>query len=218
MKATIQTQKGTGRRAARRVKSTLSCLLVALFGVILAGYVVAPPAARAQGADVQPLVDAFIAGENAHNVDAVTALFDDNATVDLATGPLQGKDAIRAWQQELADGHFSISVTGAVSISGSKANYPVTVALDAFRQLGLESLDGTEEMVVTNGKIASFIFAFTPESGAKFQAALAAATSVGMPTTGARNGGADLTMLLWALLGSLGLFATGYVLRRKATR
>jgi len=198
------------------VKSTLSWLLVALFGVILAGYVVAPSAVRAQGADLRALVDAFIAGENAHNVDAVTALFDDNATVDLATGPLQGKDAIRAWQQELSDGNFSISVTGPVSISGSKANYPVTVALDAFRQLGLESLDGTEEMVAANGKIASFIFAFTPESGAKFQAALAAATSVGMPTTGAHNGGADLALLPWALLGALALCTTGYMLRRKA--
>src|SRR4051794_30062493 len=179
------------RSVSRRMKGALSWLLVALFGVLFAGYIAAPSGVHAQGADVQSLVDAFIAGENAHNVDAVTALFDDNATVVLATGPLQGKDAIRAWQQELSDGHFSISVTGPVSVSGSKADYPVTVALDAFRQLGFASLDGTEEMVAANGKIASFIFAFTPESGAKFGAALAAATSVGMPTTGAHNGGAD---------------------------
>jgi len=161
---------------------------------------------------VQSLIDAFIAGENAHNVDGVTSLFDDNATVMLATGPLQGKDAIKAWQQELSDGHFSISVTGAVSISGSTANYPVTVALDAFRQLGFDSLDGTEEMVVANGKIVSFTFAFTPEAGARFGAALAAATSVGMPTTG----GADLSMSIWALLGGVTLCTVGYTLRRKA--
>ena len=214
MKATTSAQNGMGGRAARQVKRSLSLLLVALFGVLLASYAVAPSAAHAQGADVRSIIDAFISGENAHNVDAVTALFDDNATVMLATGPLQGKDAIRAWQQELSDGHFSISITGAVNISGSKADYPVTVALDAFRQLGFDSLDGTEDMVVSNGKIVSFTFAFTPESGAKFGAALAAASNVGMPTTGA----ADFSMFTWALLGGLALCTTGLVLRRKAAR
>jgi len=192
----------------------MTWVIVALFGVLLTGFVAAPSAAHAQGADLRAIIDAFIAGENAHNVDAVTALFDDNATVVLATGPLQGKDAIRAWQQELSDGHFSISVTGSIEISGSKADYPVTVALDAFRQLGLESLDGTEDMVVANGKIVSFPFAFTPESGAKFQAALAAATTVGMPTTGVAT---DLSLVLWAILGSVALCAGGLVLRHKAT-
>jgi hypothetical protein len=188
-------------------------VIVALFGVLLAGHVAAPTSVHAQGADIASIVNAFISGENAHDVNGVTSLFADNAKVVLATGPLQGTDQIRAWQQELADGHFSISVTSQVNISGSTANYDVTVALDTFRQLGLAALDGTEVMVVENGKITSFTFAFTPDSAAKFQAALQGAGGPGMPTTGNQDSGT----YLWALLlGSLALCTAGYALRRKA--
>ncbi len=203
----------TGGSRAGQAKGTLSWLIAVLFVVLLAGHIAAPAAVHAQGTDPSTLVNAFIAGENAHNVDAVTSLFADNATVVLATGPLQGTDQIRAWQQELSDGHFSIVVTSPLSTSGSKTTYSVTVALDTFRQLGFASLDGTEEMVVDNGKISSFTFAFTPELGAKFQAALQAAGSPGMPTTGMQAGETNL----WALLlGSLALCAAGYALRRRA--
>jgi hypothetical protein len=180
--------------------------------MLLAGHAATPAAVHAQGADMTSIVNAFIAGENAHDVEGVTALFADNASVMLATGPLQGTDQIRAWQQELSDGHFSIQLTSPLNITGSKASYSVTVALDAFRQLGFASLDGTEDMVVENGKITSFTFAFTPEAGAAFGAALAAASNVGMPTTGSPSG----EIILWALLlAGLLLCATGYTLRRK---
>jgi hypothetical protein len=195
------------------VRTSLSWLIVALFGALLVGHAATPAAVYAQDADITSIVNAFIAGENAHDVDGVTSLFADNATVVLATGPLQGTDQIRAWQQELADGHFSIQLTSPLNITGSKATYSVTVALDAFRQLGFASLDGTEDMVVENGKITSFTFAFTPEAGAAFGAALAAATTVGMPTTGSPTEGAYLWV---ALLAGLALCTAGYTLRRKA--
>jgi len=203
----------TGRPLTGRLKRRLNWVIVALFGVLLAGLVAAPTGVHAQGTDMASIVNAFISGENAHDVNAVTSLFADNAMVSLATGPLQGTAQIKAWQQELADGHFSIVVTGPLSISGSKADYPVTVALDTFRQLGFASLDGTEDMVVDNGKITSFTFAFTPDSAARFQAALQGAANPGMPTTG---GQAGETILLLLLIGSSLLCVAGYAVRRKA--
>jgi hypothetical protein len=190
-------------------------VVVALFGALLGLSVAAPTGVHAQGTDLPSIVNAFISGENAHDVNGVTALFASNATVVLATGPLQGTDQIKAWQQELANGHFSIVVTSPVNVSGNKADYTVTVALDTFRQLGLQSLDGTEEMVVDNGKITSFTFAFTPDSAAKFQAALQStgAGSPGMPTTGSPDSGE----MPWTLLvSSLLLCVAGCALRRKA--
>ena len=120
-------------------------------------------------ASIDEMVNAFVAGLNAHEVDRVTSMFSDDATVVLATGTLHGKDQIKAWQQELADGHFSIEVTGPLNMFGSKASFDVTVGLDTFRQLGLASLDGTDEMAVEDGKITSFTFTFTPESLARLQ-------------------------------------------------
>src|SRR4051794_7780464 len=89
-------------------------LVLAVCGLLLAGLIAAPGAAHAQSLDTPAVVQAFLAGENAHDVNGVTALFAANATVSLATGPLQGTDQIRAWQQELADGHFAIQLTSPV--------------------------------------------------------------------------------------------------------
>ena len=177
-----------GRLPGGRLKRRLSWVIVALFALLLAGHVATPTGVHAQGTDMASIVNAFISGENAHDVNAVTSLFADNATVSLATGPLQGTDQIRAWQQELADGHFSIVVTGPLSISGSKADYPVTVALDTFRQLGFASLDGTEDMVVDNGKITSFTFAFTPDSRSQVPGGIYRALPIrGCPQRAARR-------------------------------
>src|SRR5690242_17062005 len=192
------------RRYARRTSAGVMALL-------LLGLALWPGVAHAQSMDPASAVTAFIAGENAHNVDAVTALFAADATVSLATGPLKGTDQIRAWQQELADGHFSIEVTSPVTVSGTKADYTVTIALDTFRQLGLASLAGTEDMVVENGKITSFTFAFTPEAAAMLQDAIArAGAAPGMPTTGDPASRVDL----WALLlGGLTIAAAGWAVR-----
>src|SRR5262245_18896577 len=117
-------------------------VLLLVCGLLVAAVVAAPAGARAQGMDTTAVVNAFIAGENAHDVDGVTALFTDNATVVLATGTLQGTDQIRAWQQELADGHFTIELISPLTISGTTAHYTVRVTLDTFRQLGLATVDG----------------------------------------------------------------------------
>jgi ketosteroid isomerase-like protein len=122
-------------------------------------------------ASIDEIVNAFIVGENAHEVDRVTSMFSDDATVVHASGTLRGKDEIRAWQQGLADGHFSIEVTGPLNMSGSTVNFDVVVGFDTFRQMGLASLDGTEEMAVEDGKITNFTFGFTPEAVAKLQGA-----------------------------------------------
>jgi hypothetical protein len=185
----------------------------ALLGMVLLGLLAGPAVAHAQSMDPASAVAAFIAGENAHDVAGVTALFTSDASVSLATGPLQGTDQIRAWQQELADGHFAIEVTSPVNVSGSKADYTVTIALDSFRQLGLASLAGTEDMVLTNGKISSFTFAFTPEAAAMLQDAIArAGAAPGMPTTGDPASQSDL----WALLlGGLTICAAGWAVRRR---
>src|SRR5512139_4033134 len=83
-----------------------SSLLVTLFLLASLSFSVFP--ALAQSTAPEDVARTLIAAEDSHNVDAAVASFADGAVVTLPTGVLDTPDAIRGWQQELADGHFRI--------------------------------------------------------------------------------------------------------------
>src|SRR5438874_462696 len=145
--------------------------------VLLAlGALLGPAAATyAQPNDPQGVVNALFAAENANNPEAAAALFAPEAVVTLPTGVLRGTAEIRGWQDELAAGSFHANV-GPLEVDGNTVRTAGNVELDLFRNLGLPIMESTWEILVQGGRITMFTFNFTPEAGAKFQAALAGAT------------------------------------------
>ena len=113
--------------------------------------------------------DALIADESGHDVDAAVTLFADDAVVTLPTGQMTTIDAIRGWQQELADGNFRIEPEGRF-VSGNTVSWTGDISLDRFRVLGIASLGGLWKLVIDNGKVKTFDFTFTPDALTKLQA------------------------------------------------
>ena len=107
--------------------------------------------------------------QNAHQVDAVLALFRDDAVVNLPTGVDATHDSILAWQEDLAQGNFHIWADK-IEAHGNHVNWTGEVALDRFRSMGLERLGGIWSLEIEDGKIKTFNFIFTPEAFAALQA------------------------------------------------
>ena len=122
-------------------------------------------------ADPLATVLALLAAENAHDVDAAVALFAPDATVDLALETRTGTAEIRAWQQELAAGHFYMEMLGAPEVAGDRVRFQNRLDLDLFKQMGLGTVEGVSTARVRDGKIIEYTFALTPESVARLQAA-----------------------------------------------
>jgi len=119
------------------------------------------------GIDALIVVQALLDAENAHDVEAAVALFSDDAVVDLAVETRSGKAAIRAWQEELAQGHFHMRMRNAPQVDGSHVRFDNTLDLDMFKQMNLGTVDGVSEAIVNQGKIISYRFSLTPEFAAK---------------------------------------------------
>ncbi len=121
------------------------------------------------------VADALITAEDTHDVDGAMALFAPNAVVTIATGDVYDTpDAIRAWQQELADGKFHIEAVGRY-VEGNTVHWTGDISLDLFRQMGIPSLGGLWDVTVEDGKVTVFNFAWTPEAGQMLQQAMGAA-------------------------------------------
>lgn len=144
-------------------------------------------AASAQ-TDAVSVARALIAAENAHDVGAAVSLFAPGAIVNLPTGPLVGTSQIEQWQRELAAGNFRAEITPPVAVTPEVVTFSGTVALDAFRRLGISPLEATWELTVQLGRITIFNFNFTPAAAARLQAALAGGGGAAQ-AGGAQSGG-----------------------------
>ena len=170
--------------------------------VVFAGLAVPPASAQttttsSTSTTVAPIPDAvtvartLIANENAHNVNAVVALFAPGAVVNLPTGVFATPAGILSWQQDLAAGNFHADITTPVAVTPEVVTFSGSVSLDLFRSLGISSLDSTWQLVIQLGKVTVFNFDFTPAATARLNAALAGAS--GPTTTVARAGTATGT-------------------------
>lgn len=126
--------------------------------------------------DPAAVATALIEAENAGDVEGAVALFHEDAVVNDANGQRVGVDAIREWQKGLAANHFKADIQPPV-VDGDTATFDGRLEFDPFRNLGIDSLDATWVLQVTDGKVQTFTFTFTPESGARLQEAIAQAQS-----------------------------------------
>lgn len=117
--------------------------------------------------DAIAVARALLAAENAHDVETAVSLFADDATVDLAVETRTGKEAIRAWQQELAAGGFHMELRSAPQATGDHVRFENRLDLEMFRQMGLGTVEGISEATVRDGKIVAYRFSLTPEFAAR---------------------------------------------------
>lgn len=110
---------------------------------------------------------------NAHDVERVVQCFAEDAVV--TTNPpmpgappmFRGKEEVRAFVQTVIPG-FHVRSAG-FRTDGERVTWRSTVAADAFRQAGADSIDCDTEAVVRGGRVTNFTVTFTPESVAKLQ-------------------------------------------------
>lgn len=152
-----------------------SAFLIVLLFVLGLSLAVVSVSAQSSPEDV---AHALIAAEDANDVDAAMAVFADDAVVTLPTGVFDTPEAIRGWQQELADGHFRIEAVD-VAADGNMVTWHGTVSLDTFRHLGIASMGGMWTLDIEGGKVKTFDFTFTPEAFTELTTGITAATLIG---------------------------------------
>jgi quercetin dioxygenase-like cupin family protein len=139
-----------------------------------------------QGTAPASVVQAYIRAVNSHNVDAVLALYADDAVHEVIPPPAGarsiyiGKAQIRQFYQQTVVNHDHLEVVGTPHVVGDKAMYTKRIASDSFRRLGLATVDASIVAIVQGGKFASYTAAVTPDSLAKLQAAAEAAAATAM--------------------------------------
>lgn len=83
---------------------------------------------------------------------------------------LIGKEQIRLWVQDQID-RRQREEAGPRQVQGNKLSWAGKVYREDWQQLGVSPLDVNQDAIVQGGKIRFFNTTFTPESGARSQAA-----------------------------------------------
>jgi hypothetical protein len=147
-----------------------------------------PTVIFAQAMTPEEVVMALIEADKTNDVEAGVALFADDAVytagpltpLDMPGPTIVGKDAIRAYWEAIVAKHVEVTR----EITGVEGNTVTTLSRyvdDDLRSLGLEFTEGTEELVVQNGKITNYTYTMSDESVAEVMAALPPQT---MPESG----------------------------------
>jgi hypothetical protein len=143
-----------------------------LYGIVVLVLVFAvAPGLRAQGSDPESVLKAREAALAARDFEAILGLFADDAVVVTSSGRLLiGKEQVRTWVQDQVD-RRQREEAGPRQAQGSKWSWAGEVYRDDWQKLGVSPLDVTQDAIVQGGKIKFFNTTFTPESGAKLEAA-----------------------------------------------
>jgi hypothetical protein len=161
---------------------------------------------RAQEGDTAAVFSQLADALNGGDVDAAMELVADDAVLTfvpdvMGTGPITGRDRIRAWYEGLVAQHIRAE-PGNLQVDGNRVTWTNKVWLDDFEALGITPVEYTGEGVVEEGKIKSYTETMTDVSLAEFQAAMSA-----LPATG---GTAPTAVLLpWLSIVALLLLVTG---------
>lgn len=163
-------------------------------------------AVHAQQTDPAAVLSNLADALNAGDVDAAMELVADDAVLRfvpdvMGTGPITGRDQIRAWYEGLVAQHIRAEPSN-LEVDGNQVTWTNKVWLDDFEALGITPVEYTGEGVVEEGKVKSYTETMSDASLAEFQAAMAA-----LPATG---GTAPTTALLpWISIVGLLLFLMG---------
>lgn len=103
----------------------------------------------------------LVARENAHDVDGAIALFADHALVMSSMDRFDTPAEVRRWQEDLAAGNLHLEPLE-FRCEGNTVRWDETIAVDFFRNLGLEQHEGSCEIVVHDGNITAFTLVCLP--------------------------------------------------------
>ena len=128
--------------------------------------------------DPESVVEAYIAAANAGDLEAILALYDDDAfhialpSPDGSAGVCVGKEQFTMWyQQSLAHGERVELEDGTLAVDGNQASFVVRLTSEPWSKLGVETLEAHSEVVVIDGRIMTHVVLLTPESVRQLQAA-----------------------------------------------
>jgi ketosteroid isomerase-like protein len=138
------------------------------------------PARFALSSDADPaaVIEAYIAAANAGDLEAILALYADDAfhialpSPDGSAGVCVGKAQFTMWyEQSLANGDRVELEDGSLAVDGNQATFVTRITSEPWSKLGLDALAAQSEMVVIDGRIATHVVLLTPESVRKLQTA-----------------------------------------------
>ena len=113
------------------------------------------------------LVDAV----NAQDLEGALALFADDAVVtSVSPEPFSGKAEIQGWLEEMFADNFHLEAE-IVEVNDNVVMERDTMTMDSMKFLGIETLTGTSEVTVEDGKIKTINISFSDETLADLQAA-----------------------------------------------
>jgi LPXTG-motif cell wall-anchored protein len=163
-----------------------------------------PVALYAQETDPAAVVTAVYEAFNAGDVDAVNALYADDAVVHFPDWDetYTSAEEIHLWVEELVAANFAVEVES-LQVEGDTITATISAWADPSRELDIAPLVSTDVFTVKDGRIASQTSTLTEESQAKLMAAMAALPETGgaaFPTYALIMAFGDL-----AILGGLGL-------------
>jgi hypothetical protein len=134
--------------------------------------------ALTSGDDPASVVEAYIAAANAGDLEAILALYDDDAfhialpSPDGSAGVCVGKEQFTMWyEQSLANQDRVELEDGSLAVAGNQATYLTQIRSEPWSTLGLEALEAKADLVVIDGRIMTHVVSLTPESVRQLQAA-----------------------------------------------
>jgi hypothetical protein len=134
--------------------------------------------ALTSGDDPASVVEAYIAAANAGDLEAILALYADDAfhialpSADGSAGVCVGKEQFTMWyEQSLANGERVELEDGSLAVDGNQASFITRITSEPWSKLGLDALEAHSEVVVIDGRIATHVVMLTPESVRTLQSA-----------------------------------------------
>lgn len=108
---------------------------------------------------------------NAQDMDDALALFADDAVVtSVSPEPFNGKAEIQGWLEGMMADNFHLEA----EIESAEGNHVIeqdTMSMDSMSFYGIDTLTGTSEITVADGKIKTINFSFSDETLADLQSA-----------------------------------------------
>jgi ketosteroid isomerase-like protein len=128
--------------------------------------------------DPAAVIEAYLAAVNAGDLDAILALYADDAihiflpTPDGSAGVCYGKEQFTMWyEQSLANQDRVELEDGSLAVVGNQATFLTQIRSEPWSKLGLEALEAKADLVVIDGRIMTHVVTLTPESVRQLQAA-----------------------------------------------
>ena len=146
------------------------CIPVVLMLLVVLASCAAPPLAVGN-----KYMDAVVRND----ADAMVATLSDEMVMVVDGGPffhneLTGKEALRQYIQGNAATGFQLELTGDPVVAGNQVTYPDRFAMDVFRDVGVEWINGVDVVTVENGKVTRDVWTIDEAAIQELAAAFAA--------------------------------------------